>query len=130
MMTDPVADMLTRIRNASRVHHEEVEFPFSRLKLAVAQILERSGYVVRVAKVTADGREAIRVALKYRERIPAITEIVRVSKPGQRVYAGAAKIPKVKGGFGIAILSTPKGVMTDKEARKEKLGGEVVCTVF
>lgn len=130
MMTDPIADMLTRIRNASRVRHEEVEFPYSRLKFAVSQILQEKGYLARAEKTKEGGRDMVRLALKYPHGAPAITEIIRVSKPGQRIYAGADNLPRIKGGLGIAILSTPKGIITDDEARKEKVGGEVLCTVF
>ncbi|HEY8343158.1 MAG TPA: 30S ribosomal protein S8 [Calditerricola sp.] len=131
VMTDPIADMLTRIRNANMVLHDMVEVPASKLKREIAEILKREGYI-RDVEYIDDGKQGIlRIFLKYgpnNERV--ITGIKRISKPGLRVYAKKDEIPRVLGGLGIAILSTSKGVMTDKEARKANVGGEVICYVW
>ncbi|GAB6934790.1 MAG: 30S ribosomal protein S8 [Bacillota bacterium] len=131
VMTDPIADMLTRIRNANLVRHDMVEVPASKLKREIAEILKREGFI-RDAEYIDDGKQGIlRIFLKYgpnNERV--ITGIKRISKPGLRVYAKKDEIPRVLGGLGIAILSTSKGVMTDKEARKANVGGEVICYVW
>lgn len=131
VMTDPIADMLTRIRNANSVYHDKVEIPASKIKQAVVQILKDEGFV-RDYDVVADGKQGmIRVSLKYgpnREKV--ITGIKRISKPGLRVYAKKEQLPRVLGGLGIAIISTSKGIMSDKVARKEGLGGEVIAYVW
>ena len=131
VMTDPIADMLTRIRNANMVGHEKVEIPGSNLKRAIADILKNEGFI-RDAEFIPDNKQGvIRVFLKYgpgQERV--ITGIKRISKPGLRVYAKSTEIPRVLGGLGIAILSTSKGIVTDKEARRDKVGGEVICYVW
>jgi len=130
-MTDPIADMLTRIRNANMVGHEKVEIPGSNLKRAIADILKNEGFI-RDAEFIPDNKQGvIRVFLKYgagQERV--ITGIKRISKPGLRVYAKSTEIPRVLGGLGIAILSTSKGIVTDKDARRDKVGGEVICYVW
>ena len=130
-MSDPIADMLTRIRNANMVRHEKVEIPASKMKKEIAEILKREGFI-RDAEYIEDNKQGIiRIFLKYganNERV--ITGLKRISKPGLRVYAKAQEVPKVLGGLGIAIISTSKGVMTDKEARQAKSGGEVVCYVW
>ena len=131
VMTDPIADMLTRIRNANSVYHDKVEIPASKIKQAVVQILKDEGFV-RDFDMIADGKQGmIRVSLKYgpnREKV--ITGIKRISKPGLRVYAKKEQLPRVLGGLGIAIISTSKGIMSDKLARKEGLGGEVLAYVW
>jgi len=131
VMTDPIADMLTRIRNANAVRHESVEIPASRIKRQIAEILKREGFI-RDAEYIDDGKQGIiRIFLKYgpnNERV--ITGLKRISKPGLRVYAKSTEIPRVLRGLGIAILSTSKGVMTDKEARKAKVGGEVLAYIW
>ena len=129
---DPIADMLTRIRNANTVKHDTVDIPSSKMKLAIAQILQDEGYI-RKYEVVDDGNfKAIHITLKYgadkSEKI--ITGIKRISKPGLRVYAGKDELPRVLGGLGIAIISTNQGVITDKEARKLKVGGEVLAFVW
>ncbi len=131
MMTDPIADMLTRIRNASKAKMEKVDIPSSRLKVEIAKILKDEGYVKNV-KLVKDRRQGlIRVYLKYSEdELPIIQGLKRVSKPGRRVYAGAAGIPQVMGGLGTVILSTPKGIQTGKQAKKDNVGGEVLCQVW
>lgn len=129
MYTDPIADMLTRIRNASRVRKEEVMIPFSQMKQAIARILEREGYVATVEKLE-ETRPQLRIRLKYRGRDPFISGITRISTPGHRKYVGKGELPVVRNNFGIAILSTSRGMMTNKEAREAGVGGEIVCTVF
>lgn len=130
-MTDPLADMFTRIRNASMARHEKVDVPASKLKLEIARILKEEGYIKNF-KLTRDDRQGVlRIFLKYEDdKRPVIEGIKRVSRPGRRVYAGAQEIPKVLGGLGIAIVSTSKGVMTDHEARKLNVGGELLCYVW
>ena len=131
VMTDPIADLLTRIRNANLVHHDKVEIPASKIKRAIVQILKDEGFV-KDFDVLADGKQGIlRVSLKYgpdRDRV--ITGIKRISKPGLRVYAKKEQLPKVLGGLGIAIISTSQGIMSDKQARKTGLGGEVIAFVW
>jgi len=131
VMTDPISDFLTRIRNANMVFHEKVEAPASKIKRAIANILKEEGFV-RDVEYIEDGKQGIvRVYLKYgtgKERV--ITGLKRISKPGLRVYARKDQVPRVLGGLGIAIISTSSGIMTDKKARKEGLGGEVVCYVW
>ncbi|MCR8660703.1 30S ribosomal protein S8 [Paenibacillus endoradicis] len=131
VMSDPIADMLTRIRNANVVRHETVEMPASKVKKDIAEILKREGFI-RDAEYIEDNKQGmIRIFLKYgqsQERV--ITGLKRISKPGLRVYTKSTEIPRVLGGLGIAIISTSKGVMTDKEARQAKAGGEVVCYVW
>ena len=131
VMTDPIADMLTRIRNANSVYHDKVEIPGSKIKEAIALILKNEGFI-RDYEVIADNKQnVIKVSLKYganREKV--ISGLKRISKPGLRVYSQKDQIPKVLGGLGIAIISTSKGVMTDKEARKAGLGGEVLAYVW
>ncbi len=131
MVTDPIADMLTRIRNALVVKHETVEVPASNVKRAIARILLEEGYIKDFTEID-DGKQGIlRITLKYgpnKQRI--ITGLKRISKPGLRVYVKKDEVPKVLGGLGIAIISTSKGVMTDKQARKEGLGGEVLCYIW
>jgi small subunit ribosomal protein S8 len=130
-MTDPVADMLTRIRNASSARHEKCLVPRSRLKVRIAEVLKEEGFI-KDYLVHEDGPQgAITILLKYNaDREPAISDIKRVSKPGLRRYVPTGSIPRVLNGMGIAILSTSKGVMADREARKQKVGGELICTVW
>ncbi|MBO2532832.1 small subunit ribosomal protein S8 [Planifilum fulgidum] len=131
VMTDPIADMLTRIRNANAVRHESVEVPASKIKRQIAEILKREGFI-RDAEYIDDGKQGIiRIFLKYgpnNERV--ITGLKRISKPGLRVYVKSTEVPRVLRGLGIAILSTSKGVMTDKEARQAKVGGEVLAYIW
>ena len=131
-MTDPIADMLTRIRNGSRVHFKSVDVLNSQINLNMAKVLKKSGYISGYdIKKDAHGHEMLRVYLKYPDtKRSVITGIERVSKPGRRVYVKSQKIPQVLNGFGICILSTSKGVMTDKEARELSLGGELLCNVW
>jgi small subunit ribosomal protein S8 len=131
VMTDPIADMLTRIRNANLVRHESLEVPASKLKREIAEILKREGFI-RDAEYVEDGKQGIiRIFLKYgpnNERV--ITGLKRISKPGLRVYAKHEEVPRVLRGLGVAVLSTSKGVMTDKEARNAKVGGEVLAYIW
>jgi len=128
-MSDPIADMLTRIRNAQMAGKPTVSMPSSKVKVAIAAVLKDEGYVDQ-CKVVADGAKAtLEVALKYYAGAPVIEKIERISKPGLRIYKGSEDIPRVMNGLGIAIISTPKGVMTDRKARAANVGGEVLCIV-
>ncbi len=129
-MTDPVSDMLTRIRNACRAGHRRVDIPVSRFKTDIARLL-RDNHYIQDYKVLDDGRHGLlRVYLRYYEDKPVIHEVRRVSRPGLRRYVGARKIPRVKNGLGMAIMSTPKGVMSDRDARQAHVGGEVVAVLW
>ena len=131
MVSDPIADMLTRIRNGLKAKFPKVDVPSSRLKLEIARILKDEGYILNYKIVDEDGHKAIRVYLKYQETgSPTISSLERVSRPGCRVYVGSREIPKVLGGLGISILTTPKGVMTGKEANRQNVGGELLCRVY
>lgn len=132
-MTDPIADLLTRIRNAIMAGHKVVEAPASNLKKEIARILFEKGYILSYKVVEGDNPQGIlKIALKYnpKSKHPAIKKIMRVSRPGLRKYSGTDEMPRVLNGLGIAIISTSKGLMTDKEARKENIGGEVLCYVY
>jgi len=132
-MTDPIADLLTRIRNAIMAGHKVVEAPASNLKKEIARILFEKGYILSYKIIEDDKPQGVlKIALKYnsRSKLPAIKEIQRVSRPGLRQYTGVEDMPRVLNGLGIAIISTSKGLMTDKEAKKEKIGGEVLCYVY
>ena len=130
-MNDPIADMLTRIRNASAVGHESVVMPVSKLKVAVATVLKEEGFVRGFEVAQAQPQGQIKILLAYREgKVPAISGLRRVSKPGLRIYTQKAEIPRVFGGLGIAVLSTSKGVMTGHQAWRQRLGGEVLCYVW
>jgi len=131
MMTDPVGDLLTRIRNAGRAGHADTTCPSSRLKLAVARVLKEEGYVDDVTVESAKGRPLIRVAIRYGDDgDPIIDGLRRVSRPSRRVYVGAKAIPRVRNGLGIAVMSTPRGVVSDRVAREQSVGGEVICEVW
>jgi len=134
-MTDPISDMLNRIRNALMVLHPTVSIPFSKLKYEIAKILENEGLVKKVEKKGRKIKKVIEITLKYQKgEIKKIESVIsglkRISKPGQRIYVRSKEIKRVRGGYGIAIISTPKGIMTSKEARKKKLGGEIICEVW
>ncbi len=129
--TDPVADFLTRIRNGIKARHQKVDVPASKLKLEIARILKEEGFIANYKPTEEEGKKVIRVYLKYgADNSAAISNVVRVSRPGCRVYVGKTDIPRVLGGLGINILTTPKGVMTGKQARKEGVGGEILCEVY
>jgi small subunit ribosomal protein S8 len=128
-MSDPIADMLTRIRNAQRVDKVSVSMPASKLKLAIAKVLEDEGYIDGFNVSGADGKPELEIGLKYYAGRPVIERLERVSKPGLRIYKGRDDLPKVLNGLGVAIISTPQGVMTDRKARAVGVGGEVICYV-
>lgn len=130
MYTDPISDFLTRIRNAQEAHHASLVIPGSRIKFGLAKILEREGYVESVSTQQDGPRSSIEVVLKYVGKAPMIRSIKRVSTPGRRVYRKSSELMQVLSGQGISIISTSAGLMTNKEARKRKLGGEVVCEVY
>jgi small subunit ribosomal protein S8 len=130
MMTDPIADMLTRVRNASQAKHKRVDMPVSKLRVEIARLLKENHFV-HDYKVLDDGRHGVlRVYLRYYEDEPVIRHLQRVSRPGRRVYKGAAELPRVRGGLGMAIVSTSRGMMTDRQARAEKVGGEIMALVW
>ena len=131
-MSDPIADMLTRIRNANTAKHDTVDIPSSKMKVSIAEILLKEGYIKNFEVVEVDGFKSIHMTLKYGRDKNAhiLSRLKRISKPGLRVYAGTEELPTVLGGLGIAIISTNKGVMTDKQARKENVGGEVLAFVW
>jgi small subunit ribosomal protein S8 len=130
-LTDPVADFLSRIRNAIRARHQKVDIPASRLKAEIARILKEEGYIANFKAVEEDGHKVLRVYLKYsNSNEAAITNVSRVSSPGCRVYVRRSEIPRVLGGLGINILTTPRGVMTGRQARREGVGGEILCEIW
>ena len=128
-MQDPIADMLTRIRNAQAVGDQFVGMPSSQLKMAILEVLKKEGYIEAYEMLTAEGKRDINVTLKYYQGRPVIEKIKRISRPGLRIYKRSTELPTVLAGMGIAIVSTSKGVMTERSARAQKLGGEVLCTV-
>ena len=128
-MSDPIADMLTRIRNAQMVDKAAVTMPSSKIKVAIAQVLKDEGYIDGFAVKTNEGKSQLEIALKYYAGRPVIERIERVSRPGLRVYKGRDAIPQVMNGLGVAIVTTPKGVMTDRKARQTGVGGEILCFV-
>ena len=131
MNTDPIADMLTRIRNANTVSHETVEMPSSKLKVALARLLKEEGYIVSYEEKVEGAFKTLSIELKYDENNkPVITSLKRVSKPGLRNYCKAKNLPQVLGGMGVAVVSTSKGLLTDRKARKENLGGEVLAYIY
>jgi small subunit ribosomal protein S8 len=129
-MTDPLGDMLTRIRNAQLRKKSKVSTPGSRLRAHVLDVLQAEGYIRGYSAVEHEGHEEFEIELKYYDGEPVIREIERISKPGRRVYTSVKNLPRVKNGLGVSILSTPKGVMSDAEARDQNVGGEVLCRVF
>jgi small subunit ribosomal protein S8 len=130
MMTDPIADMLARVRNASRAGHKRVDMPVSKLKAEIARILKENAFI-HDYKVLDDGRHGVlRLYLKYHEGAPVIRELQRVSKPGRRQYAGVTELPRVRSGLGMAIVSTSRGVMSDRDARKNNVGGEILAAIW
>lgn len=131
MVTDPIGDLLTRLKNAAQRRHETVTVPASKLKRAILKILQQEGYVQTVEDAELEGHPALKVQLRYvGEGQPMITGLERISKPGRRVYVGSKEIGKVRNGIGMSILSTSKGIMTDQESRRNKLGGEVLCSIW
>jgi len=134
-MTDPLADMFTRINNAQSVSHPTVDIPFSKLKYEIAKILEKENFIEKIEKpkaktgVRGEGK-VLKIFLKYKDKIPAISEIKMISRPSQRIYLKSDKIKPIKGGYGVIVISTSGGLMSGKEARKQKLGGEVLCEIW
>ena len=129
-VTDPIADLLTRIRNANMVNHSNVEIPSSKLKVELVKLLKTEGYIADYSIVKNGNFDVINVELKYNNNVPVIKGLQRVSTPGLRTYSKAKNMPRVFGGLGIAVVSTSKGLMTDKAARKENIGGEVLCYIW
>ena len=130
MQTDPIADFLTSIRNAAAAKHQRVDVPASKLKSEIARILKEEGYISNYKTQEEDGKQILRVYLKYGGAESAIRDLARISRPGCRVYIGRDEIKRVQGGLGISIMTTPKGVMTGRQARREGVGGEVLCEVW
>ena len=129
-LTDPIGDMIARIKNAQVRNHKKVDLPSSKFKIKILDILKNEGFIIDYKINDDDNKSTVKVDLKYHSGNPVISTFQRVSKPGRRVFSSAESLPKINNGLGIAILSTPKGVMTDIDARKNKIGGEVICKVF
>ena len=128
-LSDPIGDMLARIKNAQVRNHRKVSLPSSKFKSKIADVLKAEGYIIDY-KINDDKKPSIEINLKYNSGNPVINTIERISKPGRRIFSSASSMPKINNGLGIAIVSTPQGVMTDVDARKKKLGGEIICKVF
>ena len=128
-LSDPIGDMLARIKNAQVRNHSKVSLPSSKFKAKIADVLKSEGYIIDY-KIYDDKKPSIEINLKYNSGNPVINTIERISKPGRRIFSSASSLPKINNGLGIAIVSTPQGVMTDVDARKKKLGGEIICKVF
>ena len=128
-LSDPIGDMLARIKNAQVRNHSKVSLPSSKFKAKIADVLKSEGYIIDY-KITDEKKPSIEINLKYNSGNPVINTIERISKPGRRIFSSASSLPKINNGLGIAIVSTPQGVMTDVDARKKKLGGEIICKVF
>ena len=129
-LSDPIGDMLARLKNSQRRNHKKIELPSSKFKMKIAEILKSEGYIVDYEVKLEQNKSNLEISLKYNSGNPVISSIERVSKPGRRIFSSAESLPKVNNGLGIAIISTPKGVMTDIDARKQKVGGEIICKVF
>jgi small subunit ribosomal protein S8 len=129
-MTDPIADMLTRIRNAVAIKKPEVVMPYSKAKYSIAKILEEERYIDKAEKLKNGHFDELRIQLKYTDNGPAIRHIKMISKPGQRIYVSSKELPRILNGFGLAVISTSSGVMTNKTAAKQKVGGELVCEIW
>ena len=128
--SDPIGDMLARIKNAQSRSHKIVELPSSKFKIKIAEVLKEEGFIIDFKIMDDDNKKNIQILLKYNYGNPVINSIERVSRPGRRIFSSAESLPKINNGLGIAIVSTPKGVMTDGNARKQKVGGEIICKVF
>jgi len=129
-LNDPIGDMLARIKNSQLRNHKRVELPSSNFKVKIAEVLKNEGYIVNYKILTVENKTNLEIELKYNYGSPVISTIQRVSKPGRRIFSSAESLPKINNGLGIAIVSTPKGVMSDIDARKQKVGGEIICKVF
>ena len=128
-LSDPIGDMLVRIKNSQMRNHKKVSLPSSKFKIKLAEVLKMEGYIIDY-KITEDQKPILEINLKYHSGNPVISSIERISKPGRRIFSSAESLPKINNGLGIAIVSTPKGVMTDIDARKQNIGGEIICKVF
>ena len=129
-LSDPIGDMIARIKNAQLRNHKKVKLPSSKFKIKIAEVLKSEGYIIDYKVSQELNKPYLEISLKYNSGNPVISSIQRVSKPGRRIFSRAESLPKINNGLGIAIISTPKGVMTDIDARKEKVGGEIICKVF
>ncbi len=129
-LSDPIGDMLARLKNSQMRNHKRIEMPSSKFKERIAEILKSEGYIIDYEVKSEQNKSNLLISLKYNSGNPVISSIERVSKPGRRIFSSAESLPKVNNGLGIAIISTPKGVMTDIDARKKKVGGEIICKVF
>ena len=129
-LSDPIGDMIARIKNAQLRNHKKIQLPSSKFKVKIAEVLKSEGYIIDYKVSQETNKPYLEISLKYNSGNPVISSIQRVSKPGRRVFSRAESLPKINNGLGIAIISTPKGVMTDIDARKQKVGGEIICKVF
>ena len=129
-INDPIGDMLSRIKNSQSRNHKKVELPSSNFKIKISEVLKNEGYIIGYKVSSDDKKPTLEIELKYNYGSPVISSIERVSKPGRRIFSSAQSLPKINNGLGIAIVSTPKGVMSDIDARKNKIGGEIICKVF
>ena len=129
-LSDPIGDMIARIKNAQLRNHKKIELPSSNFKVKIADVLKNEGYIIDYKTFSELNKSKLEISLKYHYGNPVISSIQRVSKPGRRIFSSAESLPKINNGLGIAIVSTPKGVMTDIDARKQKIGGEIICKVF
>jgi small subunit ribosomal protein S8 len=129
-LSDPIGDMIARIKNAQVRNHKKVQLPSSKFKVKIAEVLKSEGYIIDYKVSKESNKTYLEISLKYNSGNPVISSIQRVSKPGRRIFSRAESLPKINNGLGIAIISTPKGVMTDIDARKQKIGGEIICKVF
>tara|TARA_B100000029_G_scaffold278940_1_gene273252 strand:- start:745 stop:1140 length:396 start_codon:yes stop_codon:yes gene_type:complete len=129
-MTDPIGDMLARIKNSQMRNHKKVQLPSSKFKIKIAEVLKSEGFIIDFKVINDSNIPNLEINLKYNSGNPVINSIERISKPGRRIFSSAESLPKINNGLGIAIISTPKGVMTDIDARKQKVGGEIICKVF
>ena len=129
-LNDPIGDMLSRIKNSQSRNHKKVELPSSNFKIKISEVLKNEGYIIGYKVSSDDKKPTLEIELKYNYGSPVISSIERVSKPGRRIFSSAQSLPKINNGLGIAIVSTPKGVMSDIDARKQKVGGEIICKVF
>ena len=129
-LNDPIGDMIARIKNSQLRNHKKVELPSSKFKIIIADVLKNEGYIIDYKTSSDEKKPTLEILLKYNSGTPVISSIQRISKPGRRIFSSAESLPKINNGLGIAIISTPKGVMSDIDARKQKIGGEIICKVF
>ena len=129
-LSDPIGDMIARIKNAQMRNHKKVQLPSSKFKLKIAEVLKSEGYIIDCKVSSEKNKPELQISLKYNSGNPVISSIQRISKPGRRIFSSAESLPKINNGLGIAIISTPEGVMSDMDARKKKIGGEIICKVF